>query len=142
MFHQDRTQSRQYFITVWQKHLQGQAVEPLEKIIIDVLVEHPEYHALLNENILDKDYLPEMGETNPFLHLGLHIALQEQLMTDRPPGIVKLYQQLNTKANNRHELEHRMMNCLAESLWQAQRYGTMPDEKAYLNCLRHLRKHK
>lgn len=139
MFTQERDKMRQVFIDVWRKCELNLPLEPLESMIRDVLIMHPEYHTCLKaDGIVEKDYLPEIGEVNPFLHLGLHIALSEQLTTDRPAGIQALYQKLCTKYADPHDLEHRMMECLAEALWLAQRQGTLPNEKTYLDNLRHL----
>ena len=86
----------------------------------------------------EKDYTPEGGETNPFLHLGMHISLREQLDTDRPRGIALLYRQLSQRAVDLHQAEHWLMECLGQTLWEAQRNNQMPDEQAYLECARRL----
>jgi len=136
VFTQNREQMRQFFRSVWQKHQQSQPLEPLETIVRDVMLAHPEYQNQLTDADLDKDFLPEMGQTNPFLHVGLHIALHEQLMTNRPIGIRALYNKAVKKMQDQHEVEHKMIDCLAESLWTAQRNHTQPDEQAYLQCLK------
>ncbi len=140
IFSQDRSQMRLFFIEVWDKYRAQIPLEPLEKIIADILCAHPEYQVLLEDRdaALDKDYLPELGESNPFLHMGMHIAIREQLATDRPAGILDIYQALRAKLHDPHEIEHRMLECLGEMLWRAQRKGTDPDESAYLDCLRRL----
>jgi hypothetical protein len=137
LFSQDRTQLRRFFFSVWRKHQAREPMEPLEGLIADVIAQHPEYHAQLanEEAALDRDYLPEMGETNPFLHLAMHLAMREQLGTQRPAGIVEIYQKLAAVTGNAHDAEHAMMDCLGEMLWQAQRDGTAPDEQRYLECL-------
>ena len=138
IFSQNREEIRQFFIEVWNKHRAQQPLEPLEKIIAGILREHPEYHALLEDKdtALERDYLPELGESNPFLHMGMHIAIQEQLTTDRPAGIIDIYQSMLAKFQDPHEVEHRMLDCLGEMLWRAQRDGVNPDEINYLECLR------
>ena len=139
MFVESRDESRQFFIQTWQKMTAKQALEPLEALIARIIVEHPEYHAVLSApgQTLDDEYLSEDGRSNPFLHMGLHVALQEQLQSDRPPGIVALYQKLLRRWNHDvHDTEYKMIECLAESLWQAGRSGSMPDERRYLECLR------
>jgi hypothetical protein len=140
VFGTDRESIRRFFIECRQKHLDNQPLSPLERLIVEVLREHPEYDALLSktEEILDRDYMPEQGETNPFLHMGMHITLQEQLGSDRPAGIRDLYQRLTQKAGDAHSAEHQMMECLGLSLWEAQRNNTAPDEQAYLECIRRL----
>lgn len=95
MFGNDRNQLRQMYKTAWDKFQQQQALSPLETQIAVVIKEHPEYHGLINQ--LDRDYLPENGDTNPFLHMGLHLGLREQLSTDRPSGIRQIHQQLLEK---------------------------------------------
>lgn len=139
-FTPDRDQLRQFYCDVWQKHCQARPLEPLECLIRDVVLQHPEYQALLERDDVakGKDYLPELGETNPFLHMGLHLALIEQISTDRPPGIRALARQLQHSGGDPHAQEHRMMDCLAEMIWRSQREARPPDEAAYLNCLRGL----
>ncbi|HHF7379523.1 TPA: DUF1841 family protein, partial [Legionella feeleii] len=141
MFYGDNVQdTRQLFFSSWQKYLQKQPLLPLEQQIVDVILVHPEYHRLL-ETASPHDsqpYFPELGQTNPFLHMGLHIAIREQISTDRPGGIDSLYRQLLQKYSDRLVVEHLMMDCLAESLWRAQRSQTFPNEKDYLDALNRL----
>jgi len=139
MFSNDRSQLRQLFYQAWQGRLDGRPLEPLEMQIADIVAQHPEYHALLaDEAQRDRDYLPENGETNPFLHMAMHLALHEQLATGRPAGIVEVHARLARRLGDAHAAEHRMMDCLAEALWQSQRQGQPPDEQAYLACLQRL----
>jgi len=140
MFGQDRDQTRQVFIQAWQKQQENKPLEPLEEIIVTIVSQHPEYQSLLNnsDKALGAEYLPENGETNPFLHMGMHIAIHEQLSTDRPTGIAGLFQQLVMQSGDAHHAEHQIMECLGEMLWQAQREQRMPDEQAYLACLKRL----
>lgn len=135
MFSHDRTQIRQYYYQSWQRHQNNKTLDPLAQQVVVVIQEHPEYHALFNNPaILEQDYFPEMGETNPFLHLGMHLGLREQLATQRPAGIQAIYQQL-CQTMSHHDAEHQMMDCLAEAIWSAQRAQRPPDEQAYLHCL-------
>jgi hypothetical protein len=140
LFGNDRNQIRYFYCEAWRKFSHGLPMEPLEDQVAAVIGEHPEYHRLLEvpEEALDRDYTPEMGQSNPFLHMGMHIAIREQLSIDRPAGIVRAYQAALARLGDAHELEHRMMECLAEMIWQAQRNGTVPDEAAYLECVRQL----
>ncbi len=140
MFTNDRTQIRRVFTEAWRKRREGLPMEPLEQLIAHIVEQHPEYHKLLGnpDAALDKDYLPEAGETNPFLHMGMHISLQEQISTDRPAGIAGLHRRLTQRIGDPHEAEHRMMECLARMLWEAQRNNRLPDEQAYLEGLKAL----
>jgi hypothetical protein len=115
-------------------------MEPMEKIIAGIIQEHPEYHPMLEQGdrALDKDFLAESGETNPFLHLSMHISLYEQISTDRPPGIRSAYRELVMSKGDAHEVDHVMMDCLAQMLWEAQINNATPDEQAYLACVKKL----
>lgn len=138
LFGTDRNQLRRYFCEIWQKQVAGQPLEPLEQMIAAVIEQHPEYQALLSdpEAALKRDYLPELGEANPFLHMGMHIAIQEQLAGNRPAGIVEVYRSLCLRYGDNHTAQHRMMETLGETLWEAQRHGALPDEARYLQRLR------
>ncbi len=138
MFTTDRDQLRRFFMQAWHKHQQNQPLEPLEHIIAKVVELHPEYHAILadEDQAVAREFHAEMGETNPFMHMGMHIALHEQLSSQRPSGIVDIYQGLLNQLQDPHAVEHSMMKCLSEALWQAQQNNTQPDEQAYLACLR------
>ncbi|MGH8580461.1 MAG: DUF1841 family protein [Gammaproteobacteria bacterium] len=139
MLMQDRETARRFFIDVWRKKRPAMALEPLEEQIAGIIMQHPEYHRILEDSeALQRSYLPENGVSNPFLHMGLHLAVQEQLMTDRPKGIRLLYQQGLRRFSDAHELEHRVMDCLAETLWNAQRRNALPDEADYLRCVQGL----
>lgn len=138
MFYGDKVQdTRQLFFLSWQKYCQKQSLEPLEQQIVDVIKDHPEYHSLLENpaGANDKAYFPELGQTNPFLHLGLHLAIRDQLSTDRPVGVIQTYKKLVQKYKDSLEVEHLMMDCFAECLWLAQRNNQLPDEKKYLASL-------
>jgi hypothetical protein len=138
--HQDREALRRFYFTAWDKARRGEPLEPLERQLAELIGEHPEYHAMLErpDALLDRDFGPEGGETNPFLHLGLHMAIREQVGTDRPPGIRALWQRLSVQHGDAHAAEHSMIEALAETLWRAQREGRAPDEQAYLGALQRL----
>ncbi len=137
MYGQDRGELREIFFRAWEDHRQGRALEGIAQLIVRIAAQHPEYHPLLEhpERYRDRDYLPEAGEGNPFLHLGMHIAIEEQLSIDQPRGIRFHYQRLVQQAGDEHAAQHIVMECLGEMIWQAQRNGTAPDESLYLNCL-------
>lgn len=138
MFNPSRDEARRFFFDTWGKYRRGETLTGLEKVALQVIVPHPEYHALLDEpeRHLERDYLPESGDINPFLHLSLHLAVEEQLAIDQPAGILALYQRLLQKTGSEHDAKHAVLECLGETIWQAQRHNTAPDEKIYLECLR------
>ena len=139
MFGNDRNQLRQVFYDCWRLRQDGKALDALQQTVVGVIEQHPEYHPVLeNDRLRDRDYDLALGETNPFLHMSLHIALIEQVSTDRPAGIRDIHRQLALATGSAHVAEHAMMECLSEAIRQAQHRQSAPDEAAYLACLRKL----
>jgi hypothetical protein len=139
MFSTDRKTHRQAFVDAWAKARADRPLEPVEAQIVQIVRMHPEYHIALAadpDDLLDRDWLPETGDINPFLHMGLHIAVLEQLSVDRPAGIRKLHSNLTADTGDVHEADHRIMQCLAEALWRAQRDAKPFNDKAYVKCIR------
>ncbi len=138
IFGQDRHELRKRYADAWNKQRAGQPLSPLETQIAAVVAEHPEYHDALSDADLDRDYTPEGGQANPFLHMGLHLGIREQVTTDRPRGITIIHRELTARLGDPHAAEHRMIDCLAETLWEAQSANRAPDEALYLERLRRL----
>lgn len=139
MFNADRQQLRALYYDTWQKLKNKQPLHALEQQIAEVIQQHPEYHAIIDKpDLAEADFPPELGETNPFLHMGLHLAIREQITTDRPHGITVIYQRLLKKYQDPLTVEHYMMDYLVEAIWQAQRNHSMPDEQQYLQNLQQL----
>ncbi|PCJ31363.1 MAG: hypothetical protein COA90_06325 [Gammaproteobacteria bacterium] len=139
MLGQNRQQLRQMYHDAWHKKVAGQSLSDLEIMISQVISEHPEYQKIFNSDTsLQQEYFVEDGQTNPFLHMGLHISLHEQISTNRPAGIRDIYQKLQAKFANTHDTEHHMIECLTESLWLAQRNNQAPSESDYLIALNKL----
>jgi hypothetical protein len=139
-FHeQSRASLRRAWQEAWRRRRERLPVEPLQAQMADVLDLHPEYAGLLeDESALERDWTPEGGRQNPFLHLGLHMAIREQVGTDRPAGIAAAHAALARRLGSAHDAEHAMLEKLAETLWEAQRSGALPDERRYLEAVRAL----
>jgi hypothetical protein len=134
-----RDQLREMYRSAWRKFRNEQSLSPLEKQIVAVISEHPEYRVIVESAAADlANYSPRSGQLNPWLHMGLHLAIREQVATNRPAGIAEVHARLASRAGGAHEAEHRMLETLAETLWEAQRSGTPPDENVYLERLRSL----
>jgi hypothetical protein len=131
---QSREQLRQMYLASWRKFRAQEPLQPLEKQVAAVIAEHPEYIEWLEtgREILRADFPPEDGRENPFLHMGMHLAIREQLATDRPPGFAELHKRLCEHFGNAHEAEHALLTPLGETLWEAQRANRAPDESEYL----------
>ena len=140
MWGQDRTSLRQTFVRAWQQREQGLPQDPQHLMIADVVALHPEYQGLLADTTdhLERDFDGGDGSENPFLHMAMHIAIREQLAIDRPPGIRAIHRRLGKRLGE-HPAEHRMMECLGQTLWDAQRVGQEPDMAAYVERLQSLR---
>jgi len=137
---QSREQLRRLYLEAWRKFTARAPLEPLEAQVAAVVAEHPEYVRWLEagEAALAAEFTPEGGQQNPFLHMGLHLAIREQVATNRPAGIAAIHAALAARMGDVHAAEHAMLEPLAQALWEAQRAGKMPDEQAYLERLRAL----
>ncbi|QJR11643.1 hypothetical protein DSM104443_02722 [Usitatibacter rugosus] len=138
MFNPSRNEVREFFFAIWSKAQAGSVLTPLEAMALSVVQAHPEYHEVLSnpERYREREWTPEGGETNPFLHLSVHLAIEEQLSIDQPPGIRGIVQSLESKLGNAMDARHAVMDCLVEQIWQAQRNAVPFNNEAYLDCLR------
>lgn len=136
-FNPSRDDARNFLFESWRKHRAGELLTPLEDLVAQLIGKHPEYHAVLEnpESHQDKDYLPEHGAANPFLHLMMHLTIEEQISINQPAGIRAHFARLTRQFESEHDAQHRMMECLGEMIWQAQRNRTQPDAAVYLACL-------
>src|SRR3954467_3124959 len=141
MFNPSREQVREMFFGAWRKYRAGEPLVGIESLAIDIILLHPEYHEMLSApaRYRDKDYT---DESNPFLHMSLHLAFEEQLSIDQPPGVARLFNQLLASKKDRHAALHEALECLAETVWRSQRDGAPPDAGAYLDCLGKRARHR
>lgn len=137
MFSPSRDQVRQFFCAAWKKHCQRLPLVGAEVAAADIALRHPEYHVLLDdaEGAVTKEWTPEAGQMNPFLHLSLHLAIHEQVSIDQPPGIRAAYQAIAARLEP-HAAEHVLLECLGEIIWRAQREGKPMDALAYVESVR------
>lgn len=140
MFNPSRAQARSLFLDAWRKHVQRLPLSAMEDRALRIELHHPEYRALLEDPAaMTKEFDPDAGEGNPFLHLSLHLAIEEQLAIDQPAGIRAAFDALVARHGDRHDALHDVLECLAETVWRSQRAGTPPDGAAYLECVRRAR---
>ena len=134
MFSPTREQVRDMFFEAWRKYRAGVPLVGIEALALDVILAHPEYQEMLSapEHYRERDY---GDEANPFLHLSLHLAFEEQLSIDQPSGVVRRFRNLVTRFQDRHDALHQALECLAETVWRSQRENAPPDGNAYLECL-------
>lgn len=137
LFNPSRDEVRQFFFDAWAKFKQQETLTELEKMAVGIMHMHSEYHNILDqpEHYLQQAYYPEMGETNPFLHMSLHLSIQEQISINQPIGITQAYGKLCTRFQEEHEAQHALLECLAETIWLAQRNQTGLDAAHYLNLI-------
>ena len=140
LFNPSKEEVRQFFCEAWTKQQRSGILTPMESIAARWMVEHPEYHGILSdlESAKETEYTPEKGQTNPFLHLSMHMSITEQVQIDQPPGIREASKQLSIKLDSEHEAQHRIMECLGQVLWNAQRDGAPPDMVAYVEAIKRL----
>ena len=141
MFNPTRDQARDFLFEAWRKYRVEEPLTAMDAMAVEIISLHPEYHAMLDDrerflaSYRDRDYPPEFGETNPFLHLNMHLSIREQVSIDQPAGVRGFHVALAKKLGSALAAEHEMMDCLAEMIWHAQRHHTAPDAQIYLGCL-------
>ncbi len=141
LFNPSRDEVRAFFFNAWAQFKAQNPLSDLEKIAVNVMHMHPEYQAILSaqEAFKQQEYFPELGETNPFLHMSLHLSILEQISINQPIGISGIYEQLKLKHQNEHDVEHQaqhaILDCLGEAIWQAQRNNTALDANYYVQLL-------
>jgi hypothetical protein len=136
-FNPSRDEARSFLFETWRKRRAGELLMPLEDLAAQLIEKHPEYFPMFEDpdRFLNREYLPEQGEPNPFLHLMMHLAIEEQISIDQPKGVRAHFVRLTHQFESEHDAQHRMMECLSEMIWQAQRNRTAPDASVYLDCL-------
>lgn len=136
MFTPSRDDVRQFFTQAWQKHRSKSVLTPLETMAVDIVLLHPEYHPILDDpDNAQAEFTVEQGQTNPFLHMSMHLAINEQLSIDQPPGIKAAYQGL-LGTREPHDAIHVIMEALGEVIWEAQRLKKPLDNDHYLDLIR------
>ena len=137
MFTPSRDEARRFLVDAWSKHRAKQPLSGLEQVAAGLIALHPEYHPVIEnpERFVDRDWKPEAGEANPFLHLSLHLAVAEQISIDQPTGIRAQFERLRAARGDEHAALHAVLECLGEVMWSAQRHGTPPDAALYIACL-------
>jgi hypothetical protein len=137
MFNPSRDESRRFLVDAWAKYRAQQPLSELESIAAGLIAMHPEYHATFADpdRHVERDYSPETGDVNPFLHVSLHLAVAEQLAIDQPSGIRAQFERLRAAHGDEHAALHAVLECLGEVIWSAQRQRTPPDATLYLDCL-------
>ena len=133
MFFQDRKKQREFLANSWKKYTSNIPLEPLEEQLVSIIEIHPEYHDLIDN--IDSEYFPNQGEVNPFLHINLHLALRDQLSINQPKGVKETYQKLSNQYKDSHEVEHLMMECIAEMIYISHKNNAAMNHESYLNCI-------
>lgn len=138
MFTPSQHDVRRFFCETYRKHIANEILTPLEAIARDWIAQHPEYVDILADTdaALAADYSVERGNSNPFLHLSMHLSIAEQISIDQPPGIRTACIALAQRLDSEHEAHHQIMECLGQMIWASQRSGLPPDGAAYIECVK------
>jgi len=138
MFQPSQHDVRRFFCETRRKQRAALPLDSMEAVAAPWIAEHPEYDAELAdlEAALAASYPVEGGRTNPFLHLSMHLSIDEQCAIDQPTGIRQAVQLLAARRGSLHRAHHEVMECLGEMVWTSQRSGLPPDGQAYLDAVR------
>jgi hypothetical protein len=137
MFSPSQADVRRFLCGVHAKTQSGAPMEAIETLASLWIAEHPEYHADLSDAdaAVARNYEETPGQTNPFLHLSMHLSISEQCSIDQPRGIRQAVELLTARLDSLHDAHHAAMDCLGEMLWESQRAGRPPDGEAYIACV-------
>ena len=137
MFTPSSNDVRRFFCEAFRKQRAGEILSPMDAIAADWIARHPEYDELLSDpdSAVARDYSVDGGQANPFLHLSMHLSIEEQVSIDQPPGIKAACAALSQRLGA-HDAHHQVMECLGEMIWKSQRDGAAPDAAAYIECVR------
>jgi Domain of unknown function (DUF1841) len=138
MFQPSQNDVRRFFCGTRAKQRAGLPLDAMEAIAARWIAEHPEYEADLADEAaaLAAVYTVEDGRTNPFLHLSMHLTIEEQCSIDQPSGIRQAVELLAARRNSLHAAHHEVMECLGDMIWASQKNGQPPDGQAYLENVR------
>ena len=138
MYQPSQLDVRRFFCASYARGTQALPLEPMQAMAWHWIEQHPEYHAELADetSALALQYRVEDGQTNPFLHLSMHLSIAEQTSIDQPAGIRQAVQLLAGRLGSLHEAHHVAMEALGEMIWASQRSGLPPDGHAYLERVR------
>ena len=134
MFNPSQADVRRFFCGARSKMLAGAPMEAIETLASLWIEEHPEYFSDLADvdAALARDYDASPEQTNPFLHLSMHLSISEQCSIDQPRGIRQAVELLSKRLDSLHDAHHAAMECLGQMLWDSQRSGRPPDGEAYV----------
>ena len=137
MYNPSQYDVRRFFCQVYAKQQAQTLIDALEVLAGEWVAEHPEYHAVLTDeaSALTQQFTGENGQSNPFLHLSMHLSISEQCSIDQPRGIRQAVELLAAKRNSLHDAHHEVMECLGNMLWESQRSGLPPDGQAYIDAV-------
>jgi hypothetical protein len=140
MYQPSQLDVRRFFCTAYRAGSAGAALDPMQTLAWTWIAEHPEYHAELSDEAraLQLEYSVDGAQTNPFLHLAMHLSIAEQCGIDQPHGIRQAVQLLAAKRGSLHDAHHGAMEALGSMLWESQRSGRPPDGQAYIDAVRSL----
>ena len=134
LYSQNRSEQRAFLSNAWVKFQNNEGLDPMEFQLVEIIKLHPEYHHLIQTT--DAEYFPEHGQVNPFLHINLHLALREQLSINQPIEVRLAYDSLLEKIKNPHQVEHLLMDCIAELIYLSQKKNSALDINSYKECLK------
>jgi len=134
LYSQNRSEQRAFLSNAWVKFQNNESLDPMELQLVEIIKLHPEYHQLIQTT--DAEYFPEHGQINPFLHINLHLALREQLSINQPIEVRLAYDSLLEKIKDPHEVEHILMDCIAELIQLAHKHNSSLDINLYMACLK------
>lgn len=102
---------RQKIHRIWQTTQSGNVnnLNEEEKQLAHIMLEHKEYdNDFCNaEDLFDYEYDPDT-EINPFMHISVHSAIENQLTEQEPTEVCEFYEAMREKGVSQHAIIHQI----------------------------------
>lgn len=134
-----RSLNRQYMYEIWQ-HAKANDLDQLseeEQQIGKLMLEHEEYHNQFEfaDALEDYQFDPESG-VNPFLHISIHVIVENQLKSKQPIEAYQFYNSIRRKKVSHHETIHLIGNIFAPLMFQVLKRKEPFDNELYQQLLK------
>ena len=129
--------SREIMCSIWERFQRGLTL-PEEEHIAGALREHDEYKSAWEAGSAAPDEHCTVNGANPFLHVHIHVAVENQLRGGDPPGVSVVLGELQRKGIDRHEAIHMIGSVLINEIYEIMGAHRPFDRARYLKGLDNL----
>ncbi len=114
---------------VWGKIKEEKELSPEDKKLAKILLEHEEYSNLWDA--ISSHPKKRAEQINPYLHVYLHIAIENQIGEENPRQVGRYVSQ----SIDKHKAIHEIIAIFSEHLFEALKYRKPLDRLKYIQRL-------